>query len=725
MIKKKPELLAPAGGLEQLIAAVENGADAVYLGGPLFNARINADNFTEEEIARGVEYAHIRNVKIYVALNILLRDTELLPALRYAARLYNMGVDALIVQDLGLIDLLRKHLPQFPLHLSTQGSVYNLSGVRKAVSMGISRVVPARELSLEEIRLITEESDCDIEIFVHGALCMCYSGQCQMSRVLGGGDRSGNRGLCAQPCRLPYADETGRTSYALSPKDLCTIDRLGELTEAKVASFKIEGRMKSAEYVAAVTGVYRKYLDLYCRDGYYQVSPEDRMVLTQIFNRGGFTEGYLSGNSGNRLLSGQLPKHQGVYIGQVAKRVAGSQLVDVKLERPLNMGDGIEIRSDRLTGNVVTYLEQRKPGITRIGDIKGAVNPGDRIYKITDAALMKQLRKSFEEGGPEGTKHGKTVPVSMCFTAAPGEYPQLTIREGGREVKVISDIRGEKAERRPLTAEVVEKQLRKTGGTPFHVAEIEVRLGEDCALPISALNRLRRSGLEALQEKKTVRRQASVPKKIPQAAIEMEKRLAFYFYDGSKSETWDYHKVMDALGVDCARAYVPLRYFMEHAPQPENIEVVPYILNISKGLLDRYIGENLDAIADRVRPSGIAVGNLGWIEEFVSRDVKVYGDYGLNLYNGQAVLAAKKQGVVPVCLSHELHDRSEGPVPLMITEHMPGEKILRDRKKQLYEIVYNYEKDKALIFQKGCEPDLETIKTMWKNALSEMRVYIP
>lgn len=320
-----PELLAPAGGMEQLRAAVENGADAVYMGGKLFNARINATNFSDAEMQEAIEYARLRGVRLYVTMNTLIKDSELSDALRYAAFLYEAGADALIIQDLGFAKLVREQIPDFELHLSTQGTVYNFEGVRMAKALGFSRVVLARELTLDEIREITKENLLEIEVFAHGALCICYSGQCQMSREIGG--RSGNRGECAQPCRLPYSicreneagqmQEVSGQTFALSPKDLCTVEQLGRLAEAGVSSLKIEGRMKTPEYVAVVTGIYRKYLDLYAKHGRYQVEPSDLRDLAQIFSRGGFTEGYLSGNPGKNLMSGDLSKHQGIYIGKV------------------------------------------------------------------------------------------------------------------------------------------------------------------------------------------------------------------------------------------------------------------------------------------------------------------------------------------------------------------------------------------------------------------------
>ena len=382
-MRQIPERLAPVGGEEQLRAAVENGADAVYMGGRMFNARVNAGSFGGDRLKESVRYAHSKGVKVYITLNTLVKDEELEEAVQVARECYLAGVDALIVQDFGLGSLLRQYVPAMELHLSTQGTVYDLDGVLQAKEMGFERVVLARETPFEQIKAIARATDVPLEIFVHGALCMCYSGQCQMSRFQGG--RSGNRGGCAQPCRLPYEILRGEkpvldkgekravfSKYRLSPKDMCTIDNLGEFAEAGVASLKIEGRMKSPEYVAVVVGIYRKYLDLYARDGWYEVSREDREALQQIFNRGSFTDGYLWKNPRRTILSGDIPKHQGIELGKVLDvRVAGEgrtirQFLTVKLSRDLNLGDGVEIHSlgrdgeVKLTGNIVTYIGEKK-----------------------------------------------------------------------------------------------------------------------------------------------------------------------------------------------------------------------------------------------------------------------------------------------------------------------------------------------------------------------------
>ena len=316
-MNKNVELLAPAGTYEAFIAAVENGANAVYMGGKLFNARANASNFSIEELKNIVEYAHLRNVKIHITMNTLLDDSEISSALEFAYDLYKIGVDAVIVQDLGLAKVLHEYIPNLELHASTQLSTHTLEGVNELAKLGFSRVVLARELSLDEIKYICENTSTEIEIFAHGALCVSYSGQCLMSSMIG--DRSGNRGKCAQPCRLQYkliknSNEIGQ-GYLLSPKDLATIDFLKELPN--VASLKIEGRMKSPEYVATVISTYRKYLDKIFINEDSKISAEDKLNLTQIFNRGGFSDGYLQQKTGKDMMCYEKPKNWGTYVGKV------------------------------------------------------------------------------------------------------------------------------------------------------------------------------------------------------------------------------------------------------------------------------------------------------------------------------------------------------------------------------------------------------------------------
>ena len=301
----KIELLAPAGGENSLRAAVQSGADAVYLGGPKFSARRGADNFSVEDIAEYAKYCHLYDVDVHVAVNTLIKEKELSELYDYVYSLNDAGVDALIIQDIGAAQKIHEILPDMPLHASTQMTVTSLEGVKHLEKMGFSRVVLARELSKEEIKYICDNSKAEIEVFVHGAICMCYSGQCLMSSILGG--RSGNRGCCAQPCRLPYCitDEKNTTNngYFLSPKDMALISDLQELKCIGVSSLKIEGRLKRAEYVSAVVGIYRKYLDKISE----KVSPEDMKELTDAFSRSGFTNGYFTGKLGENMMSHTTP----------------------------------------------------------------------------------------------------------------------------------------------------------------------------------------------------------------------------------------------------------------------------------------------------------------------------------------------------------------------------------------------------------------------------------
>jgi len=696
--KKDLEILAPVGGKNHLRAAVENGADAIYLGGRSFNARIKADNFSDEELLWALDYAHMRNVKVYAALNTLIMDDELMTAYEYAKFLYEAGVDALILQDVGFAQLVRRGMPDLHLHLSTQGSIYNSSGVRMAEELGFERVVLARELALKDIEEIARECRADIEVFVHGALCICYSGQCQMSRLSGG--RSGNRGLCAQPCRLGYNGH-----YPLSPKDLCTIDSLGDLVEAGVKSFKIEGRMKTPEYVAVVTAIYRKYLDRYLKDGHYKVDPEDRWALNQVFNRGGFTEGYLFQNPGSKLITEELPKHQGVYLGKVKQKLKNN-LVDIIVDSggKLRLGDGIEIRSDKLPGNVVTYIEDRGAGNFRIGDIKGAVSPGDKVFKISDKELNRTARSTYEPLTDGMEKYRKKVPVKMIFTAKEGEKIILTVSEIQDRadsfeqvpvtVTVESDVRVEKALKRTIQQEEIFKQLSKTGAVPYEVHELEIHLDDGIAMPLSVINALRRKAVEELTHHKIDQsRRQSAPLHDAAAKQWMEEVLIASIHEPRKAN----HRS----GVN----YIPLYDYMMSVQnngrmpgEDQTARTRPYIYNISKGRLDHFIRENFEKIVEACKETGISIGNPGWIKEFIHAGVRVYGDYGLNIVNRLSEAVFEALGVQEPLWSLEIiEDRSGGDIPLMITEHIIPEKILVCRNGKEYPVIRTSLGDKCII----------------------------
>ncbi|NLT47986.1 MAG: U32 family peptidase, partial [Clostridiales bacterium] len=506
-----PELLAPAGGPKQLVAAVENGADAVYLGGILFNARQNAANFNDEELKRGLEYAHVRGVGVYITLNTLINDDEMQEALEYAVHVYEAGADALIVQDIGFAAAVKKLLPDLPLHFSTQTTIYNKEGVRAAERLGAKRVVLARELSLEEIKEIAQRTSLELEMFIHGALCQCYSGQCFLSSMIGG--RSGNRGTCAQPCRLPYTitkktdglrKAASARGYLLSPKDICTVEHLDKIIASGIGSLKIEGRMKSPEYVAIVTGTYRKYLDRYAETGKPSpIDPGDLKDLEQIYNRGGFTSGYLFTNPGRELITKERAKHWGTYLGKVTGRNERKKYVDIRLAHDLLMGDGIEIVNQGMPGNLVTRMlkngEKIQDGyageIITAGYIEGKVNIGDPVYKISDKALNKRAAETFDG------RFRKKIPVEGHLTALPGEPLRLTLTDpDGNVIDATSSFITEPAINRPLQAETAKAQLEKTGDTPFVMRASSFEIGENVSVPLSEINAIRRKAIDDLIE---------------------------------------------------------------------------------------------------------------------------------------------------------------------------------------------------------------------------------
>lgn len=342
------ELLAPVGHHEGLLAAVKNGADAIYVGGASFGARKEAA-FSHEELVKVINFSHLHNVKVYVTVNTTIFDQELEALKEYIHFLYLNDVDAIIVQDLGVAHLVKQLYPDFELHFSTQMTLHNTKGVEFAKRFGADRVVVARENTLEEIKAMKEAVDIDLEVFVHGALCVCYSGQCLMSSMIGA--RSGNRGACAQTCRLPYelVDlSTGETldssvgDFLLSPKDLKTIDEIGTLIDAGVTSFKIEGRLKKPEYVATVVKAYREAIDQYVATRKVQISKQMHQDMEQIFSRG-FTKGYLFGERGASLMSAKRPNHKGILIGEVMSVKGKRATIDLK--SPLEVGDGLRFVS--------------------------------------------------------------------------------------------------------------------------------------------------------------------------------------------------------------------------------------------------------------------------------------------------------------------------------------------------------------------------------------------
>ena len=423
---EKIELLSPVGDFECLKAAVQNGADAVYLGASAFSARARATNFDNNQLYEAICYAKLRNVKVHLALNTLLKNDEFNQAVNLAINAYNFGVDAIIVQDLGLASYLHKNHPEIPLHASTQMTVHNLDGVNQLEKAGFSRVVLSRELSLEEIQYIRQNTKLELEVFIHGALCISYSGQCLLSCMIGG--RSGNRGLCAQPCRLQYEliEESNKKisvlnkGYLLSPKDNFGVTFLPELIKSGISSLKIEGRMKTPTYVAVVTKFYRKYIDLIFNNINLdnqtlkqlinknleiinnETGLSDKEEITQVFNRGGFSTGHFSSLPNKELIFKEKPNNMGIYVGTISNINENKGHITLTLENSLSIGDKISINDEIYTISELMInnqnFESLEAGHTvKIGRMKGKLSNGSKIYKLEDSKLNKYIFPSFKE----------------------------------------------------------------------------------------------------------------------------------------------------------------------------------------------------------------------------------------------------------------------------------------------------------------------------------------
>lgn len=496
------ELLAPAGDMECLYAAVENGADAVYIGGKNFSARQYAGNFDSDDMVKAIEYCHVRGVRVYVTLNILLKENELHELSGYAAFLYNAGADALIIQDIGAGRLIKNILPEFEIHASTQMTAHNLESVNFLYGLGYKRVVLSRELSLKEIGHISDNTKAEIEVFSHGALCICYSGQCLMSSMIGG--RSGNRGRCAQPCRQKYTLMSGNGSYngyVLSPRDLCTIDYLGDIMETGVKSLKVEGRMKRPEYVAAVISVYRNAIDSYKLHGKIDITEDDRIKLLKAFNRGGFTDAHHLGKGYGEMMSFERPKNWGTYLGRIAEVYEDKKLFETALEDNLTKGDGIEVwtKPAENVGFTVDRILFKGKTVERCGRGERVMlqyhggRKGDRIYKTSDIEFIKSMENTYKSAEPL-----RKMPLDFIIDVREGMEVDFKVCDHEGNCVELKGPLPERAIKIQLTEEKIREQIGKLGGTPYYADKMDISLDSNLSLAASSLNILRRNGIREI-----------------------------------------------------------------------------------------------------------------------------------------------------------------------------------------------------------------------------------
>ncbi len=702
---KKPELLAPAGDERSLVAAVQSGADAVYLGLTDFSARRGARNFSLSELTAAVRYAHLRGCKTYLTLNVLILPQEMRRVLELAEGAREAGIDAFIVQDLGLARRLRSFFPDVALHGSTQLSTHTLDGVEALSAYGFDRVTLARELSVAQVKRLAE-GPLPVEVFAHGALCYCYSGQCLLSSMVGG--RSGNRGLCVQACRLSYelfasgkrVDVGG--AHVLSTRDLSAIDIIPELVSAGVAAFKIEGRLKSHVYVATVVDVYRRAIDRYLADpDSYEVSAEDLEALQEAFSRG-FTQGYLASIKDERMMGPARPSDRGVLVGRISSCDADRRTCMVKVSRELHAGDEIEVwvrRGGRVKSRVAGMkmdghaVDTVKPGQEAALSLSGGA-ANDRVFRVENARLAERANEIIRPSGQVRfvslTIHARVEPDRPLLISAS--------TDDGVSVKVEGPV-ATSSPGRGVTREMVAERLRKVGGSAYRAGSIEVEVAEDASMPLSAVNSAKQLMLERLDEKRLSRWRR---KKIAVAYEEPETRrrkpvhpaLSVLTDDLALAGTlldegvdWLYHDA--SFERDRARLRRELRELAGAAKDSKTAFalLVPAVARESEL-------RQFDVLVESARHGldALVVSNIGQVRRYRDSAPALFADASMNVTNAETIAGLSTLGVGRFALSLELTGEqiaqlaSEMSVPLevlafgslqvMVGEHclysMPG-----------------------------------------------------
>lgn len=524
MERREIEILAPAGSLESLYASLRMGADAVYVGTKRFGARAFADNPSIEEIQEALYYAHLRDKKIYLTTNTLLRDEDMTELYDIIVPLYEAGLDACIVQDVGVLSFLHKNFPDMDLHASTQMTLFSGEEAELYRPFGVTRYVPARELTIEEIREARKQTDLEIEVFVHGALCYCYSGQCLMSEVIGG--RSGNRGMCAQPCRLPFRSRYG-VGHLLSSKDICTLPHIPELVDAGIDSFKIEGRMKRKEYSAYLAYLYRRYVDFYLEEGQAAFEElvaneesrfwKDYKKCLDIYNRGGFSTGYLFEKDKGNMMEPRRNGHGGLLVGAVCEVNRGS--VSFEACEKLQYQDVLEFRNE--DGSQEYEYTVKNP--VEIGETVHAnyqrgcrLYVGQKVYRTKNAVLLEEINREIEEADDT---------LSLCGSwEAEIDKPITFTVEGYGGAAMVQGSSLQAAQNRPVTKEEVRSRLMAMGNTKYKWETLTVTQAENGFVPMGEIKRLRREGIAAWErqavtirkaDKRQMKKESSIEKRLP------------------------------------------------------------------------------------------------------------------------------------------------------------------------------------------------------------------
>ena len=659
------ELLSPVGDFECLKAAVQNGADAVYFGASLFSARAFASNFDDSLLEQAINYAKIRGVKTNLTLNTLIKNNELAEAINVAKKAYQFGIDAIIVQDLGLARFLIKNFPNLEVHASTQMSAHNLEGAKKLEELGFSRVVLSRELSLQEIDYICKNTTVEIEVFVHGALCISYSGQCLFSSMVGG--RSGNRGKCAQPCRLPYElienNSVIDKGYLLSPRDLCGLENLPDLVKSGVKCLKIEGRMKTPEYVATVTRIYRKYLDIINKNENFVIDPKDIQDLLQVFNRGNFSTGHYSTEPNKKLIYKEKSNNMGIFLGKITNFNNNKGHITFTTNAEINIGDKIAIENKKHETSLYTISELMldnknikqaiKGQKIKIGRMKGNIFIGDKIYKISDKILTSTALDIINL---------ETKKVALnCKILIKKDIPiSLEVCDNnGISITVSINLIPEKAQKSPITKERIIAQLSKTGNTPFKFINFEIDLDEDLYIPsISALNELRRLTLSQYEEKlinSFKRNTSTIPnyKSVTPKQLHEQKQISLLL--NLLNPDFDYSNLKNV-----KKVYIPFKYFIDKN-YIETIKCITqhfntyiYMPTIIRKNYTNLIINSLPNILKNFDIKGFVISNIGNFELLKNYHTKYefICNYTFNIFNNLTIDELK---VDAITLSPELN----------------------------------------------------------------------
>ncbi len=683
------ELLSPVGDFECLKAAVQNGANSVYFGSDTFSARAFASNFNINELEKAIQYAKIRGVKTHLTLNTLVTDTEFESAMNIAKKAYEFGIDAIIVQDLGLAMALMRAFPDLPIHASTQMTVHNLNGALKLQELGFRRVVLARELSVNEIAYICKNTNIEIETFIHGALCISYSGQCLFSSMLGG--RSGNRGKCAGPCRLPFEllenNKTINSGYLLSTRDLCGLEFIPDLIEAGVKSFKIEGRMKSPEYVATVTKIYRKYIDLALSDNEYVIDEDDKKELLQVFNRGMSSSGHLGNEANRNLVFKEKPNNMGLFLGKVQKYNAKKGYIAVKLNEPIGIGDTIALEKEQGTYTISELMDTNMKNIkfteigqtVVIGRMKGNIKLGNQIYKMSSKKLNLLAQNSFSKENRKVLLNCHIVikenkPISITVTSASNMelYKDLNIQ-------YTSDIIPLKAKTRPLDKNTIISQISKTASTPFAFKSLEIELDDKLFVPkLSTLNDLRRTILQMVEQYaintmkrnfSNIDKKTSTDKDINRSEKEEHhtqdhpiKKTKLSLLLNILHKDFDYAQLHDIENV-----YIPLKYFSMKDYQEilhvldNKFNIYIYMPTIIKSNYKNLLSSNIETTLNNYHIKGFVISNICNIKLLhtlfadLNKHLELITNYTFNVYNSHTIKELKDLGICRYTISPELN----------------------------------------------------------------------